>query len=451
MGMDRELEPETRRRTAGRRIAAAAAVAAALTTGLVLLPGWLRPAVARERIRTARVERGPVEAVIAATGNVVPAVEQVVSSPFEARVTRLRRRLGAVVAAGDELMQLDTGGFELERRQLADQMEQRANLQLQLRLGLDKSLSDLAGALEIKRLDADLLEARAAQNRRLAAEGLVSAATLRVAEVEAHKAQIEVRHLAAGPEAARAATAAQLAALDLDLHGLRAARSEIDRQLALSTPRAAQAGVITWMVEPEGVTVHRGDVLARIADLDAFRVEATVSDIHSASLRPGQPVRVLLEGQELPGRLATVHPLIEDGAVKFAVDLLDPPRRSTRPSRSPRGAATPQASHAPLATLAPLAPLATLATKLRANLRVDVLVVTERRPTALRLRKGPFVESAGAAEVFVVRGGEAVRRRVRLGLAGYDYYEVEAGLAEGDEVVISDMKDYLHLTRVALK
>jgi HlyD family secretion protein len=430
MGMDRELEPETRRRTAGRRIAAAAAVVALLTTVLVLLPGWLRPAVARERIRTARVERGPVEAVIAATGTVVPAVEQVVSSPFEARVTRLRRRLGAVVAAGDELMQLDTSGFELERRQLADQMEQKANLQLQLRLGLDKSLGDLAGALEIKRLDADLLEARAAQNRRLAAEGLVSAATLRVAEVEAHKAQIEVRQLAAGPAAARAATAAQLAALDLDLHGLRAARSEIDRQLALSTPRAAQAGVVTWMVEPEGVTVHRGDVLARIADLDAFRVEATVSDIHSASLRPGLPVRVLLEGQELPGRLATVHPLIEDGAVKFAVDLLDPP---TRPSRSPRGAAEP------------------LARKLRANLRVDVLVVTERRPAALRLRKGPFVESAGIAEVFVVRGGEAVRRRVRLGLAGYDCYEVEAGLAEGDEVVISDMKDYLRLTRVALK
>jgi HlyD family secretion protein len=427
MGMDRELEPETRRRAVRRRIAAAAAVAALGTAVLMLLPGWLRPAVARERIRTARVERGPVEAVIAATGTVVPAVEQVVSSPFEARVTRLRRRLGAVVAAGDELMQLDTSGFELERRQLAGQMEQKENLQLQLHLGLDKGLGDLAGALEIKRLDAELLEARAAQNRRLAVEGLVSAATLRVAEVEAHKAQIEVRQLAAAAPAARAAAAAQLAALDLDLRVLRQEQAEIDRQIALSTPRAAQAGAITWMVEPEGVTVRRGDVLARIADLDAFRVEATVSDIHSASLRPGLPVRVLLEGQELPGRLATVHPLIEDGAVKFAVDLVDPL------SRSALGAGTP------------------LFRKLRANLRVDVLVVTARRPAALRLRKGPFAESAGSEDVFVVRGGEAVRRRVRLGLAGYDYYEVEAGLAAGDEVIVSDMKDYMHLARVALR
>lgn len=76
---------------------------------------WLRPSISRARIRTAKVERGPVESVIAATGTVLPASEQAVSSPVEARVTRVRRKLGAIVAVGDELVQLDTSAFEQRR------------------------------------------------------------------------------------------------------------------------------------------------------------------------------------------------------------------------------------------------------------------------------------------------------------------------------------------------
>jgi hypothetical protein len=40
---------------------------------------------------------------------------------------------------------------------------------------------------------------------------------------------------------------------------------------------------------------------------------------------------------------------------------------------------------------------------------------------------------------------------VRFGLSGYDSFEVLDGLAEGDEVILSDMRDYVHLSRVNLK
>jgi HlyD family secretion protein len=416
-----------------------AAGVAALAAALILLPGWLRPSIARERLRTARVERGTVAAEITATGTVVPAAELSASSPFEGRVVAVRRRAGAVVAAGDELVELDAAAFEVERGRLEAQMAQLANEKEQLGLALDRSLIDLAGQLEVKRLDADLLTARAEQSRRLSADGLLPAVALRVAEVEAQKAAIEVRHLAATEAATRRSTAAQLAALDLQRNGRRAELAEVDRQIAMAAVRADRAGVVAWIVPEAGVTAHRGDVLARIADLGSFRVEASVSDVHSAHLVPGLPARVVVDGQEIPGRLAAVNPTIEDGAVKFTVDLAD--------RRDPR---------------------------LRANLRVDVLVETARRGGTLRLRSGPFLASAGSAgaggaagsagsagagesggaggadRVFVVRGGEAVRRDVRLGLLGADYCEVESGLAAGDEVVISDMKDYLHLQRVKL-
>ena len=50
--------------------------------------------------------------------------------------------------------------------------------------------------------------------------------------------------------------------------------------------------------------------------------------------------------------------------------------------------------------------------------------------------------------MFVVKGDRAVRTPVRLGLGSYDDFEVVSGLAEGDEVVISDMSAYQHVREV---
>jgi HlyD family secretion protein len=159
-----------------------------------------------------------------------------------------------------------------------------------------------------------------------------------------------------------------------------------------------------------------GEVVARIADLDSFRVEATVSDVHSSHLATGLPVRVMIDGQPLTGRLANVYPTIENGAVRFAVDLDD--------ARHP---------------------------KLRNNLRADVLVVTASRANALRVPKGPFSGGGATETVFVIRGDRAVRRSVRFGVSGYDHLEVLDGLSEGEEVILSDMNDYEHLDQVSLR
>src|SRR5688572_6655196 len=92
--MDRPLDlPTLRRRRLG-RTARIALPAAAAVAALVLLSGWLRPTVDRERLRTAPVERGAIEEVIDASGTVVPAFEEVLASPVEARVLRVLHRPG---------------------------------------------------------------------------------------------------------------------------------------------------------------------------------------------------------------------------------------------------------------------------------------------------------------------------------------------------------------------
>jgi len=415
--MDRDLDPAFRRRTLIRRLATGAAIAGGILTLLLLLPAWLRPSVDRARIRIETVERGPVEAVIEASGTVIPAFEKVLSSPVEARVERVLKRPGAAVEPGDEILELDTSGARLELDRTEDRLAQKRNELEGLRVDLQSELAELDHRLESLRLDAEIAGYRLDQERALHEQGLLADAALRQAEVESKKAQIEVAQVEQAKEAARRKNAAALRAVELDIQILQGDRDDAARRLERANTRSDRPGVVTWVVPEEGATVRRGETIARIADLDSFRVEGTISDFHSARLAEGLPVRVLVDGEPLTGTLAAIDPTIENGVVRFTVELDE----STHP-------------------------------KLRNNLRVDVLVVTGHERDAIRLRKGPFIQAAGDA-VFVVEGdppAHAVRRSVHLGLSGFEFVQVIEGLAPGERVIVSDMSDYDHLERVGI-
>lgn len=407
--MDRELDSGFRRERLLRRLGVAVGLVALGAAVFVVLPGWLRPSVERARLRTGVVDRGPVEGTIEASGTVVPAFEKVLSSPVEARVERIRIRPGATVAPGDEILALDTSASRLELDRLDDLLAQKESEREELRLDLEAELAELRSRIESGRLDAEILRYRLEQARNLAAEALLAEEAVREAEVAARKAAIELRQLEESLERTRRTHAARLRGLELDLDILRGQREAGRRELELAGTRADRAGVLTWVTPEEGATVQRGEVLARIADLDSFQVEGTVSDVHAARLAEGLPVRVVVDGEPLAGRLAGVHPTIENGVVRFDVALEEP-------------------AHP----------------KLRNNLRVDVLVVTGHRADALRLPRGSFAGGA-MSQVFVVEGARAVRRPVRFGLVGYERVEVVDGLQAGQEVILSDMSDYLHL------
>ena len=118
-------------------------VAAVLTS----LPGWMRPAVSRERIRTARVTTGPIDAVITASGTVTPEVERVLSSPLDARVMRILQRPGAHLKQGDPVVELDISESVLALDKVIKDLKIKENQQSQTRLKLEKSLVYLDGRL----------------------------------------------------------------------------------------------------------------------------------------------------------------------------------------------------------------------------------------------------------------------------------------------------------------
>ena len=414
--MDREISPEIRNRRTTRRALTIGIAAAALLFFFAATIQWLRPSVKRNDVQIARVERGSIDATLQASGTVVPASEQLISSPVEARVLRIVRRPGDRVRAGDELMELDTTGSRLDVDRVAGSIASKESEEAQQRLRLEETLANLRAQIEQKQLDVEIFRYKAEQNARLHREGLVSGQENMAAATAAKKSVIELAQLQEALVRAQRSGAAEVGAIHAQLDTLRKERDQSQRQLTLALMRAERDGVVTSMIEDAGATVRRGDVVARIADLSAYRVDATISDLHAARLAAGMPVIVRLDDTATTtGTISSIDPRIENGIVKFHVALDD------------RGN-----------------------TKLRNNLRVDVFVVTERRANVLRVRRGALGQGE-REDVYVVRNNTAVRTPVQWGLAGEQYIEPRAGLKEGDQVLISNMTEYAGVKELRIK
>jgi HlyD family secretion protein len=415
--MDREIAPEIRNRRTTRRVLTIGIAAAALLFFFAATIQFLRPSIKRNDVQIARVERGSIDATLQASGTVVPAAEQLISSPVEARVLRIVRRAGDRVHAGDELMELDTTASRLDVDRVAGSIASKESEEAQQRLRLEETLATLHAQIEQKKLDVDIMRYKAEQNERMHREGLVSAQDDLAAATAYKKSQIELTQLQDALIRARRSGAAEVGAIHAQLDTLRKERDQSQRQLTLAMMRADRDGVVTSMIEDAGAVVRRGDIVARIADPSAYRIDATISDIHASRISAGMPVSVRIDDTtSATGTISSIDPRIENGIVKFHVALDD-------------------RAHA----------------KLRSNLRVDVFVVTDRRANVLRVKRGSLGQNGEREEIYVVRRNTAVRTPVQWGLAGEQYIEPRTGLREGDEVLISNMSDYEGVKELRLK
>lgn len=415
--MDRPLDPAFLKEQLTKRYVRLGVIVAAVAALLFWIPGWISPSVSKNRIRTAKVEAGPMAATISAAGTVVPEFEQVISSPLDTRVLRILRTAGTTIQTGEPILELDVSEAKLALARLNEQLALKENRQAQLKIDLDRTLNDLRSELQIKKLRIDYLQTKVAQEEKLFQIGGSSKEQVRQSKLELEIAHLEFAQLEGSIANTQQSLQNQLEGVTLETKITRGERDEAVRQLALSATRADRDGVLTWVVPQEGVTIRKGEVIAKIADLNAFRVEAAVSDVHASRLAAGLPVNVKIDDDtSLAGTIASVLPAIQNGIVTFLVALED--KTSTR---------------------------------LRANLRVDVYVVTAAKEKTLRVKRGPFVTGEGEHEVFVIRDGRAVRTPVRIGLVGFDYFEVMAGLQENEEVIISDMKDFIHMKEVKIR
>lgn len=414
--MDRPIDSKHLQSRRLRRVVTFLAIAAGVVALVIWLPGWVRPTVDRDRVRTARVERGPMEETLSASGIVVPRDEHVLTSPAATRVKRILREAGDPIAAGEPILELESDVARLEVERLDQQIALRRNSIEQTRLTLEAEKAQLAGDAEIKELELESATYAAERDRRLFTKGLVTEDVARKSETDAERMRIQLRELKRQSESEEKLARAKLEALELELALLQSERAGAQHLVDRAVVASDRDGVLTWRIESEGLAVERGAELARIADLQSFRVDATVSDVQAPRLHVDQPVVLRSGDTRLEGRIDRILPTVENGTLQFEVALDEP-------------------SH----------PI------LRHNLRLDTHVITERHEATLRVKRGSFFQIDGRTHVFVVDGDRALRRPVTLGITNFEAYELLDGVNEGDEIVLSDLSDYRNTQEVRLR
>ena len=186
-------------------------------------------------------------------------------------------------------------------------------------------------------------------------------------------------------------------------------------QLSYTDIRSPIAGTVTQRLDlvkvgntvtPVGGVIESADSsLFVVEDLDTLILRVNVPERELAKLSVGQPAELSFDavpGRTFQGEIALISPSIDPATATFGVRI-----RVTDTGGL-----------------------------LRPGMFARVAIVYERKPDALQIPRTALLDTDGQAKVFVVTGGKAVERAVKLGLSNGAWIEVTEGLKDGEQVVV---------------
>ena len=168
-----------------------ALVAAALALLVLAAGAWwfLRDGDAALQYRTARIERGPLQATVAASGTVTPVTQVQVGTQVSGQIKELFADFNSEVKAGQLLARIDPEAFEYKLRQVqADLDSARASV-------MNAQANATAAHAAVSRVMVDLAEAQRSlqRNQELVAQNFISPVQLETsrAAVASHSASVK--------------------------------------------------------------------------------------------------------------------------------------------------------------------------------------------------------------------------------------------------------------------
>ncbi|UXP34014.1 efflux RND transporter periplasmic adaptor subunit [Reichenbachiella agarivorans] len=182
--------------------------------------------------------------------------------------------------------------------------------------------------------------------------------------------------------------------------------------------KAPISGRLSSINAEVGESIQMGQNIGQIDDMNGFKVRATIDEHYIARIYEGLVGSFDFDGANHDLQIAKIYPEVNNGL--FSVDL-------SFTAELPKGIRRGQ----------------TLQIKLQLSENIE----------ALQIPRGSFYQTTGGNWVFVVTedGGEAVRRKIKLGRQNPRFYEVLEGLEAGDQVVVSSYEGYEDKDRLVFK
>jgi RND family efflux transporter MFP subunit len=311
-------------------------------------------------VEVATIAPQELRSLIRITGTIRPDRETRLSAKVAGTIETINVNDGETVAEGDVLIEFDTDEL---RDRLEDQQASLANARIQL----------------------ETAQATLERTQTLVARNVATQATLDTAQAQVSQAQASVTTLDAQVRAA-------------------------ERSLDYATVRAPFAGVVSTREVSEGESVSIGSPLLTIVDLSNVEVEVMVPTLAIASVQPGQPATITVNGitgRTFAAEVERISPTAPSGAHSIPVYLT---------LENGDGA-------------------------LRGGMFATGTIEVETRANAIALPPAAVRTDPEGQYVLKVVGGELVRQPVTVGATWNEgaLVEVTEGISVGDTVVIAPL------------
>ncbi|MDE6497631.1 MAG: HlyD family efflux transporter periplasmic adaptor subunit [Muribaculaceae bacterium] len=406
--MDREISKEEISRRKRRKWMIAGGAAAGFAALLYAISGFAGKTIKSTELIVCTADTGTIESTISATGKVVPAYEEIITSPISTRILEVYCKAGDSVQAGTPLLQLDLKSAENSLGKLIDEIEMKRHLLEQQRLNNATQLSDLEMQIKVKAMTVDRLEVELRNEQYLDSLGSGTGDRVKQVELAYRTGVLELEQMRERLDNERKVADADLKVKSLELNIGGKNLDEMRRTLEDAKIRAPKAATLTFIADQMGQKVAEGEKIAIVADLAHFKVDAEAADAFADRLRVGNGAIVKIGNEQLRGTISNVKPQSANGVMTFSVKLNDDGNK-----------------------------------RLRAGHKTEVYVLSDVIENTTRISNGSYYTGPGEYDMFVVDGEDKlVRRKVRLGDSNYEFVEVLSGLNPGERVAVNDMKEY---------
>ena len=375
------------------------------------------PSVDRATLVIDTVRLGAMVRDVRGPGTLAPESPRFISAVTSGRVDRVLLRPPAKVEPNTVLLEMSNPDVELQLLS-ADQAVSAA----------EGALVTLRTSLETQRLAQEAAVAQLQAGFQDAQRTAVAAETLAqrhlIAAYELQKDRDQVAQLDSQLQIGRRQLAviagsvdSQIALQKDQIERLRAIDEFQKSRVASMHVTAGAEGILQDQSLEVGQWVQAGQQLAEVVQPGRLKAVLRIAETQAAEVAPGQQASIDTRNGLVAGHVSRMDPQAVNGTVSVDIAL---------------DGALPQGA--------------------RPDLSIEGTITIERLNKVLHVGRPAYGQSNSTVGLFkLTEGGHyAVRVNVQLGRSSVNSVEVLGGLAEGDQVILSDMSRYDAVDRVKL-
>ena len=415
--MDREIPKEVRQKERNKKLIRYGISAAAVIVVISVLISVMRTGVKEKDVVFSTVDRGTIEVSVSASGKVVPAFEEIMTSPISTRILEVYKKGGDSVDVGTPILKLDLQSAETEYKKQLDEEQMKSYQLQQLKVNNETKLKDLAMQIKVSEMKLNRMRVELRNEQYLDSLGSGTTDKVRQAELSVNVAELELEQLRQQYENEQEVLDAEYKVKELEFSIFRKSLAETRRTLEDAQVKSPRKAILTYINNQIGQQVGQGEQIAIISDLSHFKVEGEIADTYGDRVAAGGKAIVKIGREQLVGQVSSVTPLSKNGVISFTVQLEDDSHK-----------------------------------RLRSGLKTDVYVMNAVKEDVMRIANASYYVGRGEYDLFVrTSDNELEKRKVQLGDSNFEYVEVVSGLEPGEQVVVSDMSNYKNKNSLKLK